>query len=172
MTDDAQIDLLSRALDQTATLVASVRSDQLDDPTPCRDWTVRQLLEHICSDPRNFVAMTRGEDVDWSAEVPLPDDPGRTFREDADELLAVVEEAPGTISIQLPEFTVHSWDLARALGGTEELDDELAEASLRIMTPMLKPEMRGDAFEPEIHLGDDASPYDRLAAFTGRDPRR
>lgn len=168
MTDADQIDLLSRALDQTATLVASVRSDQLDGPTPCRDWTVRQLLGHVCSDPRNFITMAQGGDVDWSADVPLPDDPGRAFREDADELLDVVSEAPGTVSIQLPEFTVHSWDLAQAIGGTEELDDELATESLRIMAPMLKPEMRGGSFDPEVPVPDDASPYERLAAFTGR----
>ena len=170
MTDDDQIDLLSRALDQTAALVTSVQPDQLDDPTPCRDWTVRQLLGHICSDPRNFVTMAQGGDVDWSAEVPLADDPGRAFREDADELLDVVREAPDTISIQLPEFTVHSWDLAQALGRTDDLDDELAEQALRIMSPMLKPEMRGNAFEPELDAADDASPYERLAAFTGRRP--
>lgn len=172
MTDDPGIDLLSRALDQTTTLVSSVQPEQLDDPTPCRDWTVRQLLEHVCSDPRNFIAMTRGEDVDWSATPPLADDPGRAFREDADDLLEAVRAAPGTLSIQVPEFTVHSWDLARAIHRTEELDDELATESLRIMSSMLKPEMRGDAFEPEIHLDDGATPYERLVAFTGRDPRR
>jgi uncharacterized protein (TIGR03086 family) len=148
-----------------------VRSEHLDRPTPCRDWTVRQLLQHVCSDPRNFITMAQGGDVDWSADVPLPDDPGRAFREDADELLELVSEAPDAVSIQLPEFTVHAWDLAQAIGGTEELDDELAKESLRIMRPMLKPEMRGDSFDAEVTVADDASPYDRLAAFTGRQPQ-
>jgi uncharacterized protein (TIGR03086 family) len=72
--------------------------------------------------------------------------------------------------MQIGEFAVHSWDLARAIGATAQLDPEAAERGLAFMSANLKPELRGDAFGAEVDVPADAPPYDRLAAFAGRDP--
>jgi uncharacterized protein (TIGR03086 family) len=171
MSDETSVNTLSRALDQATRLIASVSDDQLDDPTPCHDWNVRDLVTHLSAAPRNFITMAQGGDVDWSAELPLPDEPAQTFRENADELLRVVRDAPDTIGIQIPEFAVHSWDLAHAIDRTELLDPDVSELALQTLTSTLKPEMRGSVFGPEVEVSADLPVHDRLAAFAGRDPR-
>lgn len=174
MSDDTSVDVLSRALDQTANLLGSIRPDQMDGPTPCDDWSVRRLLAHIVPGPAHFVTMSTGGEVDWSVEAPLPDDFVDVFRSSADDLLATWRDNPdaeGSADWQTAEFAVHAWDLAQAIGRTADLDPEVAERGLALMSSMLKPEMRGEVFKPEVEVPDDAPVYDRLAAFAGRDPR-
>jgi uncharacterized protein (TIGR03086 family) len=73
-------------------------------------------------------------------------------------------------AIYTMELTAHAWDLAKATGRLEILDDELAEASLAVAHFALPVENRGGPipFEPVVAVADDASPYDRLAAYLGR----
>ena len=72
---------------------------------------------------------------------------------------------------QSAELGVHTWDLVRALGRSQALDDEVAERGRGFMQQNLPSERRGGAFGPEVPAPDDASAYERLAAFAGRDPR-
>jgi len=174
-TPHESVAALSRALDQVGDLLATVRSDQLDRPTPCQDWTVEQLIRHLLADTGNFVTMMRGEQPDWAAEPPpLPEDWTAAFRSGADDLIHLWhqhESGDGPpVDMQTGEFAVHAWDLARAIGATAELDPDAAERGLSFMSANLTPEMRGDAFGPEVRIDVDAPVYDRLAAFAGRDP--
>ena len=170
------IDVLSRALDQTAQVLAAVPRDRLAGATPCAAWDVAGLVAHVVAAPRNFVAMSRGGQPDWSAEPPLPDDWAAEFRSAADDLLRMWGEAgdaasPQAIDWQTAEFAIHGWDLARATGQPTDLDDEVAQRGLDFMSAALTPDNRGDAFGPAVTLPDSAPVYDRLVAFAGRDPR-
>ena len=75
----------------------------------------------------------------------------------------------------LAEMAAHAWDLAAATGQLGSLDPALAGTALDAARAMLKPEYR-DAMEPgspfgqEVAAPDGASPWERLAAFMGRDP--
>ena len=71
----------------------------------------------------------------------------------------------------LPEFAVHAWDLAQSTGSTRPLDDEVATHALAFMSNNLTPENRSGAFKPAVHVDDDRSVHERLAAFAGRTPR-
>ena len=179
MTTNAtqSIDVLSRALDQTATLLSAIPPEKLGGATPCREWDVAGLVAHVVAGPRNFILMATGGKPDWSAEPPLPADWTAEFRSAADDLLRVWREAgdaasPQSVDWQTAEFAVHGWDLARATGqSTADLDTEVAQRGLDFMSGALTPERRGPAFGPEVKLAEDAPVYDRLAAFAGRDPR-
>jgi uncharacterized protein (TIGR03086 family) len=170
------VDRLAQALDQAGQALDTVGDDNLDNPTPCSDWTVRQLAAHVATGPGTWARMTRGEEVDWNA---IPDVPagewGATFRAGADELLAAMRQLPedqqGSAGFQVAEYAVHSWDLARGTGADLALDDSLAETGLAAMQGGLTDDRRGDAFGAEVSVPDDASAYERLAAFSGRDPR-
>jgi uncharacterized protein (TIGR03086 family) len=70
------------------------------------------------------------------------------------------------------ELAVHTWDLARATGQSTALDAQVGEAALTWARGALKPQMRGEAFGPEVSIDPSAPLYDRLAAFFGRDPNR
>ena len=169
--------VLNRALDQMGDVLAAVRRDQLGDPTPCRDWDVAHLVGHVVATPHNFLQMMRGEQPDWSAG-PEPVTEGWTaqFRAAADDLIHQWHQLgdaadPGQVDWQTAEMAVHAWDLARATGqSTATFDPEVAERGLGFMSTAMTDDNRGGAFRPERETPADAGPYERLAAFAGRDP--
>ena len=170
------VDVLARALDQTARVLSAIPADQLTRGTPCSDWDVARLVAHVVAGPQNFVTMSRGGQPDWSAIPPLPDDWTAAFRSEADDLLRTWREAgesasPQAVDWQTAEFAVHTWDLARATGQSTDLDPDVAQRGLDFMSGALAPDNRGDAFAPAVVLPEEASVPDRLAAFAGRDAR-
>ena len=176
-TPHESVAVLSRALDQAGDVLASVHRDQLSDPTPCKDWTVEQLIRHLLADTGNFVTMMNGDQPDWAAEPPvLPEDWTAAFRSAADDLIHKWHQREGAAGegppadMQTGEFAVHTWDLARAIGHTDPLDPEVAERGLAFLSQGLTPDNRGGAFGAEVEVPADAPVYDRLAAFAGRDP--
>lgn len=169
------IRVLSRALDQAGDVLARVRPDQLDAPTPCKDWTVGQLVDHLVADPGNFVLMLRGEQPDWSSPAEeVRSGWTQRFRVAADDLIHVWhqladKDVPISPDFMTGEFAAHTWDVARAIGlDTDELDPEVAERGMSFMSANLTADNRGPAFGPEQEASSDAGPYERLAAFTGR----
>ncbi len=176
MPDAAQqsIDVLSRALDQAAEVLAAVSPDRLSDATPCPDWDVAQLVAHLVAAPRNFVTISSGGTPDWSA-AQLPDDWNAEFRSAAGDLLRMWRESkepasPQAVDWQTAEFAIHTWDLVRATGQSRDLDPEVAQRGLEFMSGALTSDNRGDAFGPAVPLPDSAPVYDRLVAFSGRSP--
>jgi uncharacterized protein (TIGR03086 family) len=169
--------VLSVALDQAGDVVARVRPDDLDRPTSCTDWSVGQLVDHLVRDLANFLAQMRGEQADWSATPGSPpDDFVSIFRTGADDLVHAWHQAgddvPANPGAQIPEFAVHTWDLATAIGvPTDTLDAEVAERALEFMAANLTPDNRGAMFAAELEAASDAGPYERLAAFAGRTAR-
>jgi uncharacterized protein (TIGR03086 family) len=175
-TVEQSIEVLSRALEQTADVLSGVPDDKLSAVTPCSEWDVARLVAHVLADPRNFVVMSSGGKPDWSAATPLPDDWTSEFRARAAELMQVWNESreeasPQAVDWQTAEFAVHTWDLVRATGVPIELDPQVAERGLSFMSGALTQDNRGEAFAPAVMLAGDAPVYDRLAAFAGRDPR-
>ncbi|WP_147067078.1 TIGR03086 family metal-binding protein [Knoellia locipacati] len=162
--------LLTRALDQTESLLGEVSPDQYAKPSTCSDWTVGDLVKHLVAAPQKFADMAAGKDVDWAAAPDVGEDPAAEFRTSADALLEQVgDDGAETVSgAALPEFAVHGWDLAHSIDSGRRLDDEVAEKALGFMTANLTPENRTGAFEPEVETDDDAPVQDRLAAFAGR----
>ena len=65
--------VLSRAIDQAGDVLASIHPDEWERPTPCGDWSVRQLAAHLAVAPEHFLQQARGEEVDWSAPADVPD---------------------------------------------------------------------------------------------------
>jgi uncharacterized protein (TIGR03086 family) len=175
VTDNEDLDVLRRGLDQMAGLLARIRPEDLGRSTPCGDWTVRDLVDHVVAAPEKFARMVRGESIDWSAPTPpAGDDPADAFRAHADDLLAAVGDgtgrpgAPGA-DWQCAELAVHAWDLATALDvSTDGLDAEVAERGLAFMQENLTPERRGPAFGPARPAPEGADAHDRIAAFAGR----
>ncbi|MQS15816.1 TIGR03086 family protein [Streptomyces kaniharaensis] len=188
------IDLLARALAQTAGLIDGVGVELAGHPTPCRSWDVGMLISHLLHDVRQFTVRAEGGRPDWSQPFErVENDWLHAFEAGAEELMDAWRAAgdlSGTIEVpgmgMLParfpvdqaiaEFAVHAWDLARATGqSTDGLDHEVALASLAWARGALKPEFRGPeeeshSFGPEVAVPEDAPPYDRLAGFFGRDP--
>jgi uncharacterized protein (TIGR03086 family) len=188
---DPSLAPLATALDGTGQVVGAVTADQWGKPTPCPDWTVRQLLDHLVGGNRTAARVLRGEAPAPGAagrgEDQLGSDPVAAFRTSADELLAALR-APGVLDrphtlpagtlpgravvhLRTVEALVHGWDLARATGRRLAFPDELVEQELAFSRDLLGrlPEGRRP-FGATRAVADDAPAIDRLAALLGRDP--
>ncbi len=182
-----EIALHDRALDEVARLVAGVRPDQLDRPTPCTDWTVRTLIAHLIDANRRFTHVAEGQPVTRPDRPPDlgAEDYTDSYRESA-KALAEAWKVPGrldqlfrlpfgelpgraALGMRLVELTGHGWDLARATGQQPEFDQELVAAATRFAQRSLPPGQRsGTPFAPASEAPADASALDHLAAFLGR----
>ncbi|MFE5586757.1 TIGR03086 family metal-binding protein [Kitasatospora sp. NPDC056531] len=191
---DDPIELLARALAQTAGLIDGTGVELAGHSTPCRSWDVGDLISHLLFDLRQFTVRAQGGQPDWSQPFErVEEDWLHAFEAGAERLVEAWREAgdlTGTLEVpgvgalparfpvdqQVAEFAVHAWDLARATSQSADgLDHEVAAAALTWARGALKPGYRGEesdhhAVGPEVPAPADAPPYDRLAAFFGRDP--
>lgn len=172
MSSDTATQILARGLDQMETLLRSVRQDDHGRPTPCSDWTVSDLVDHVVQAPWRFATMVRGEQVDWAAPTPHADDPVAAYRENAQALRAALAERPESqpgADWHCAEIAVHTWDLATALDrSTDTFDPEVAERGRAFMLASLNDDNRSSAFGPEMQAPEEADAYTRIAAFAGR----
>jgi uncharacterized protein (TIGR03086 family) len=141
-------ELHRRSVETWTARVRSVPADQWDGPTPCTEWNVRELVNHVVGEDAWTLPLMRGatiEEVGDSLDGDLlGDDPGATAVRLADEAMAVVaetlprgekvhlsygDEEPSEYVWQLAtDHLVHAWDLAAATGQDRTLDPELVEA--------------------------------------------
>jgi uncharacterized protein (TIGR03086 family) len=177
------VDALEQTYEQTYKVIAGVRSDQLDDPTPCADWNVRDLLTHAIGVVAGMAAATAGEP---RSEFVLGSDPAAQFRAAADANLAgwrrpgVMDETvnagpgpmPGKVlaNINLLDTATHTWDIATATGQPGTLPDAVAGMALEASRQIVNPKLREGRFDPEVDVTGDAGATDRLVAFLGRQP--
>lgn len=168
--DAALRDLLTLT-DQLTSLIWSMEPDALAGPTPCAEWTARDLIEHIVGTTNKFADTVAGRAADWTADTALSGEPADAFEAAAARLRAAYEHpAEGaTPDWQCAELSVHTWDLASALGyDTAGLDQAPAERGLAFMRANLSEEVRGEHFGPEQEPPEGADAYTRAAAFAGR----
>jgi uncharacterized protein (TIGR03086 family) len=163
-----------------ATGKVSGATEKLDVSTPCDDWDVRTLLNHILETQRYFLSSARGEDTSPPSPTPpatLSDDPVADFEAVRQDMLGaygepgVIEKTGPALTVAFCDLLVHGWDVARATGQDETMPDGLAAAAYEMVHGKFTDEQRKGTFKPEVPIGDDASPQDRLLAYTGRDPR-
>jgi uncharacterized protein (TIGR03086 family) len=181
-SEHADLTLLTGALDQAAGLLGRVGDDQLAAPTPCADWSIGDLVDHLVNTPSVFTTIMRGEEPDWGAPPPrVGADREARFRAAGDDLVAAwraTADGGGSARIgaenspldwQLAELAVHTWDLATAMEQpTAALDPAVAERGLAFMQVGLTADNRAPVFAPEVPAPPDADAYTRIAAFAGR----
>lgn len=187
-------DLDQRAVRASTELVSTITPDQLSLPTPCADWNLTQLLEHMSVQHRGFAAAARGQGGDL-ANWHLPavhDDPVQDHLAAADDALTAFAEVDLTAQVEIAEFgpdakfpaaqamtfhfldyVVHGWDVARAIGRTYVPEPDLVEACWEIAAMIPTDEASrpaGGPFGPVVQVSEDASSFDRLLAHVGRQP--
>ena len=170
-----------RAQDTFAQVLANVTADQMSAPTPCPEWDVQALIDHVIGGNQRVVERAGGQ------VAPLSGDLGAAHRASAkaaqetfaepEGLLRIyrlpIGEIPGTAFIQLrtSDLLAHAWDLATATGQPTDLDPELADYVLSFSDQMMShPGLRGVGrpYGEEQPCGDERPAADRVAAFLGR----
>jgi len=184
-----EITLLSSILSKTGDVVAGVAPDQFAARTPCPDFDVKALVDHVLGSTEAFAASANGSVYEGDpTAVRAGDDPAAEFRAAADRLLAGWREhgfdrkvafmggegqpAEMVFNMTLMETLTHGWDLAVASGQDVPYTEGEAAEVLRRAEATLPPQYRGGdmPFGEIVPVPDDAPAVDRLAGFMGRDP--
>ncbi|MFF4987275.1 TIGR03086 family metal-binding protein [Streptosporangium saharense] len=184
---DLPVEQLARALAAVDPLVAGVEDGQWSAPTPCAEWTVRDLVAHLVVTNRMMTAFLTGQAPPDRSADPLGGDPLGAYRESGTALRAafalpgVLERthegalgaATGAVRLRwrLADLLTHAWDLSRATGRPAEMPQDLVEQALAFVGDALSDEARPGRFDPAQPVADDAPALDRLAAFAGRSVR-
>jgi uncharacterized protein (TIGR03086 family) len=188
MTDIDVRELHRRASAWFGAAVHQVKDDQWGAPTPCADWTVRDLLNHVVNEARWTPPLLAGRTI---AEVGdafdgdlLGDDPVGAWDEAGAEATAAVDE-PGAMErttrlsfgdVPAPEYVrqlvadhlIHGWDLARAIGADDRLDPELVDAVAVWYAGVEQLYRSGGAVGPRPATTGDGGPQVELLAAFGR----
>jgi uncharacterized protein (TIGR03086 family) len=180
--------LLAVANDEFARRLRLVGPDDWRRPTPCSEWDVHALVNHVVGGNVRYQLLLHGastEQVEATRTVDhLGDDALASFLTTADGVVSCFREqgaleriahhASGDrtgrelLSMRILDAAVHAWDLARAIGADETLDDEVV-AFLLADTAAL--DLGRRAFAPvDAALPRHASPQDELLHRLGRRP--
>jgi uncharacterized protein (TIGR03086 family) len=182
-----------QSVSSTGRILKGVRPGDLAAPTPCSEWDVRALLNHVIGTLWLSTALFTGQEPRYPmAPGGLPgtdlagDDPAAAYDEAAAAALAAagtgdtltrmhatpLGEMPGPVlsGFTTLDILVHGWDLARATGQPAGLDPEVAQHVLDFARQALPEESRGGRIAPALPVPGSAPVTDRLAGFLGRQP--
>lgn len=169
------LDLYRRASEWAGEKVAG--TTDLAASTPCSEWSVRDLLNHMLETQRYFAGAGRGEDVSPPGQTPpdtVSDKPADDFAAARGDVIAtfsdegVIEKTMPALGIAFADALLHGWDLATATGQDATMPEGLADAAYTTIHGRFTDEQRKGIFGPEVSVSDDASPQQRLLAYTGR----
>jgi uncharacterized protein (TIGR03086 family) len=188
-----ELDLMPAAT-ALGVLVQQVPDDRLGDPTPCPDYTVGDLVEHVGGLALAFTAAANKDLGAYTDSPPHPD----AARLTADwrariptDLVALAQawrqpdawtgmtraggvDLPGEVGglVALDEIVLHGWDLAVATGQPFDVRPDLLSAVHGFVESFgADPQARGGLFGPIVDVPADAPALDRVLGLAGRDPR-
>lgn len=159
-------------------------------PTPCTEWNARALSNHVLNETMWVPPLVEGKTI---AEVGasldgdlLGDDALAAWDAATDALLAAVSqpdalkrtvqlsmgprEASSYLTEVTADITVHTWDLARAVGADERLDPVLVDLAAAHLAPIIDSARQAGVFAAEVPVPQDADAQTKLIALTGRTP--
>ncbi|SCF36836.1 TIGR03086 family protein [Micromonospora purpureochromogenes] len=179
-----------RSLAEFVDRVEQVAPGQWSDPTPCPDWDVRALVNHVVTEDRWTGPLLAGRTVEEIGDRfegdQLGDDPVGAVRQVASQA-EVAASHPGALDTTVhltagetpageylnqlvAEHLVHGWDLAVAIGADPRLDGDLVAACTRWFEARVADYRSGDLVRPGLDVRAGADAQDRLIAAFGRDP--
>jgi uncharacterized protein (TIGR03086 family) len=170
---------VSNAFDLT---VRAVAPDHWAVQTPCEEWKARDLVAHVVEGHRGVIAAVRGG---ASRPVSAEEDPRRAWEEASrtiDEITGDPEEVAKEIdgpTGKMPagqvisqfvtmDLLVHTWDLARAVGANERLDEDAVRRAYEALKPMDDVIRRPYVFGPKLDPPAGADLQTEFLYFLGR----
>ena len=196
MMPPTRAEQLAQSIDLVVTAVDGAPVDRYGDPTPCAEFTVKDLVNHIAMmflltrdvgartewDPglptANPVPLLAGRpESDWAVLLAGKAEPAATAWsasaawEGEASLGGPLMAATALGEVLIAEFAVHAWDVAVATGQRLDVPAPLAKTAFDTYTREA-PRMRGQGlFGEEVPQDAHAPLFDRALALSGRDPR-
>jgi uncharacterized protein (TIGR03086 family) len=185
------LELLVVANGEFARRLRLVAAEDWRRPTPCTEWDVRALVNHVVGGNIRYQLLLKGarsEEVEATRSVDhLGDEPLAAFVNTADTVVACFAEdgalerighhATGDrtgrelLSMRILDSAIHAWDLARAIGAEETLDGEIVAFLTGYVAQLdLGPSQRA-FLQPDVEGSPGAAPQDQLLHRLGRHPR-
>ncbi|WFE38754.1 TIGR03086 family metal-binding protein [Micromonospora sp. WMMD998] len=157
-----------------------------DAPAPVAGWTARDVVRHLVEWLPPFLAAGAG--VQLPAGPSVDDDPVAAWQTHSDAVQSLLDD-PTTADRRLSnphlgelpldraidrfytsDVFMHTWDLARATGQDDRLDQDFCAQLLAGMQPMEEIIRSSGQYGPRVPVKDDSDPQTRLLGFIGRDP--
>ena len=184
------IDLHRRTVEVFLERVEAIGDDQWADPTPCADWDVRALVNHVVGEDRWTAPLLGGSTI---AEVGdrfdgdlLGADPAASANDAAAEAVAAVgyhlptggkvhlsygdEDMAEYVRQLAADHLIHAWDVAAATGGDTSLDPDVVDDVATWFAEREQLYRGAGIIGARVETASD-DPTDRLLAAFGRDPR-
>lgn len=180
------VTMLEQASAAVQQIVDRVKPAQMELGSPCTEWTVRDVIDHIVKGNAWAAANLAAE----TGAVPRPTesmvgaDPARSLRETSGAMLEAFKapgarqkmlslpfgEMPGAAfaGVRATDLLVHGWDIAKASGQSTNFAPDLNEMALAGARRTLTFDRAGSPFGAEQPVAADAPAADRLAGFLGR----
>jgi uncharacterized protein (TIGR03086 family) len=181
---------IGKVLERAGQVVDNVKPGDLGNSTPCTEWTVRDVINHVTGGATMFAECVENGSVpddrfgqlmggdnlgdDYKGAFHTASDRARAAFGSPGALDKMVKlpfgEMPAGIALNIAVMDVmtHAVDIARATGQTID-DDELLETALAVGRQLITDDRRMPGmFDAEQPVADDASAEDKLLAFAGR----
>ncbi len=180
---------LRAGIAQAEEVVSQIDRTQYGLATPCPEWNVGQVINHMIGALVMFrdVAANGEADPGSFAEDQIGDDAVKSLLAAGEAALAgwgaegkmdgmaklPFGEFPAAFALQLPamDMVVHSWDLSKGTGQHVNWNADLvAETRAFSEATFTSAEFRGNDFGPPVDVPDDANDISKLVGFLGRTP--
>jgi uncharacterized protein (TIGR03086 family) len=165
-----------------AHVLHGIAKDDESKQTPCREFDVAKLTDHLMNSITTIGGMVgaefperdRSDSVERQVVLAARPALDAWHKRGLDGSVPFREgEAPATMMVGVLslEFMVHAWDYAKALGREVNPPEELSDYVLSLAKQIITPEGRTNVgFDDPIDVAADAGALDRLIAYTGRQP--
>jgi len=181
-------EIYRRAVEEFGRRVEAVGADQWSNATPCTEWTVRDLVNHVVSEDKWVVPLLAGQSLEevgdrFDGDL-LGDDPQGSWKQTRSDALDATSDddvarrtvslsrGPTSADVYLQEVAadnvIHGWDLAKGSGGDAAIDPELAEFAYEFYKPQAELWRRFGAFGAEVRVPMDADRQTKLLGMVGR----
>jgi uncharacterized protein (TIGR03086 family) len=178
----------ARALTETRRSLAGIGPEQWSMPSPCAEWDVRALVNHVVAGNLWVAPLVAGQTIEqvgdrYDGDV-LGDDPLTSYDRSAVEAAEAFRspgamDAPVAVSYgpvpgrvyaghRLMDVVIHGWDIARATGQDTTLDPALLDACWEVLEPQIDLLAASGMFGHRIDAPADASSEARLLGLLGR----
>jgi uncharacterized protein (TIGR03086 family) len=187
MTIDLQ-QLHQRGLEEFDRYVREIKPDQWGNQTPCSEWSVRDLVNHIVNEDKWTAPLMDGSTIEevgdrFDGDL-LGEDPHGAWgvaKKEASNAVQAEGALERTVNVSWGEIpaaeyvgqlfndhVIHAWDLAKGIGADDTLDPELVELLYAESEPRKEELASYGVFGSPVDVPDDADTQTKLLALFGR----